>query len=171
MIEALFLLLAAAAPQAAADPLAPAKAGKLQCANPNIEKKTCLGLTRYTANPDGSFVSTTTVMVAPQPVITMEVKSAGTVKDNTLCAPIRSSDFEAASIQMDGKPADPAIAGAIRAQVVASIAPMAGKMGCTRETPDGATAKAEVTLDGVLRPELTQRVLWVKPEDGYRLGL
>jgi hypothetical protein len=41
MIEALFLLLTAAAPQAAADPLAAAKAGKLQCANPNVEKKTC----------------------------------------------------------------------------------------------------------------------------------
>lgn len=170
MIEAIFLLMTAAAPQAA-DPLAAAKAGKLQCANPNVEKKTCLGLTSYKMNPDGSFLTTTTVMVAPQPVVTMEVKSAGTVKDGALCAPIRTSDFEAASIQVDGKTADPAMAGAIRGQVVASIASLAGKMGCTRETPDGAISKAEVTIDGVARPELAQRVLWVKPEDGYRLGL
>ena len=170
MIEAIVLLLTAAAPQAA-DPLAPAKAGRLQCTNPNVEKKTCLGLTSYQLNPDGSFVSTTTVMVAPQPVVTMEVKSAGTVKDGALCAPIRTADFEAATFQMDGKPADAAMASAIRGQVVASIAPLAGKLGCTRETPDGATAKAEVTIDGVVRPELGQRVLWVKPEDGYKLGV
>jgi hypothetical protein len=167
---ALLLVLTPLSPQAAADPLAAARAGKLQCANPNVEKKTCLGLTGYKVKADGSFESTTTVMVAPQPVITMEVKSAGTVRDGALCAPIRTSDFEAASFQMDGKPADPAIASAIRAQIVASIAPLAGKMGCTRESPDGAVSKAEVTIDGVVRPELGQRVLWVRPEDGYRLG-
>lgn len=171
MIEALFLVLAAAAPQATSDPLAAAKAGKVQCANPNVEKKTCMGLTRYTVKPDGSFDTITTLMVAPQPVVTMEVKSSGTVKDGALCAPVRSADFEAATFQMDGKPADPAIASAIRTQVVASIAPLAGKMGCTHETPDGAVLKAEITLDGVARPDMTQRVLWVSPEDGYQLGL
>lgn len=171
MFEALFLLLTAAAPQAAADPLAPAKAGKLQCANPNVEKKTCLGLTSYKVNPDGGFITTTTVIVAPQPVITMEVTSAGTVQNGALCAPIRTADFEAANFEIDGKPADPAIAGAIRAQVIGSIAPLAGKIGCTREVPDGAVLKAEVTIDGVARPELSQRVLWVEAEDGYKLGL
>ncbi|ATY31484.1 hypothetical protein [Sphingomonas psychrotolerans] len=171
MIEALFLLLTAAAPQAVADPLAAAKAGKLQCANPNVEKKTCFSLTSYKVNSDGSFVTTTTVMVRPQPVVTMEVKSAGTIKDGALCAPILTSDFEAASLQVDGKPADPAMASPIRAQVVTSIAPLAGKMGCTREVPEGAMSRAEVMLDGVARPELSQRLLWVKPGDGYKLGL
>jgi hypothetical protein len=130
-----------------------------------------LQLTSYKMNSDGSFVATTTVMVAPQPVVTMEVKSAGAVKDGAFCAPILSSDFEAASVQVDGKPADPAMVSAIRAPVVASIVPLAGKMGCTREVPDGAMSRAEVTLDGVARPELSQRVLWVKPGDGYKLGL
>ena len=171
MIEAFFLLLASAAPQAAADPLASARAGKLQCANPNVEKKTCMALSSYKLNPDGSFESTTTLVVAPQPLITMEVKAPGTVKDGALCGPIRKTDFDAAKFQMDGKPLDEAMAGAIRTQVVGSITPMLDKMGCARETPDGAAFKAEVTLDGVAHPEMTQRVLWVKPEDGYKLGL
>jgi len=171
MIEAFFLLLASATPQAAADPLAPAKAGKLQCTNPNFEKKTCIGLTRYRLLPGRGFESTTTIMVAPQPLITMEVKSSGTIKDGMLCAPVLTSDFEAATFQMDGKPADAAMVAAIRPQVTASIAPLNGKLGCTREIPDGAAAKAEVTIDGVARPEMTQRVLWVSPADGYRLGL
>jgi len=171
MIEALALLLAATAPQGAPDPLAAAKAGKLQCSNPNLEKKTCMALSSFKLNADGTFQSTTTLVISPQPLLTMEVKSTGSVKDGAVCGPIRTEDFEAATFQMDGKPADPAMANAIRPQVVASIAPMAGKLGCTREIPDGATAKAEVTLDGVARPEMTQRVLWVKPDDGYKLGI
>jgi hypothetical protein len=171
MIEALFLLLAAATPQAAADPLAPARAGKLQCANPNVEKKTCMGLTRYTVKADGSFESATTLVVAPQPLITMDVKSTGMVRDGALCSPIRKADFEAATFQMDGKPAEAAMATAIRDQVVASIAPLADKMGCGRETPDGASFKVEVTINGVPHPEMTQRGLWVRPDEGYKLGL
>ncbi|MDV3456668.1 hypothetical protein RZN05_06700 [Sphingomonas sp. HF-S4] len=170
MIEAFLLLLAGTTPQAA-DPLAPARAGKQQCANPNIEKKTCAAMSSYALNTDGSFESTTTMVVSPQPLITMQVKSKGTVKDGATCGLIRSEDFQAATFAMDGKPADPAMADAIRPQVVASIAPMAGKTGCTRETPDGATAKAEVSIDGVARPEMAQRVLWVSPADGYKLGM
>lgn len=171
MIEALFLLLASTAPQAAADPLAAAKAGKLQCTNPNAEKKTCMGLSSYKVKADGSFDSTTTLIIAPQPLITMEVKSAGAVKDGAVCGPIRKADFEAATFKMDGKPLDEATAGTIRTQVVGAITPMLDKMGCTREVADGTGFKAEVTLDGVAHPEMTQRVLWVKPEDGYKLGL
>ncbi|NIJ18566.1 hypothetical protein FHS95_000235 [Sphingomonas naasensis] len=170
MIEALFLLLAGA-PQAAADPLAPARAGKVQCANPNVEKKTCMGLTSYKLNPDGSFETSTTLLIAPQPPITMDVKSSGKRVGDQLCAPIRKEDFEAATFKIDGTPLDAATATSIRGQILGSLAPMIGKMGCSRETPDGAVLKAEVTLDGVARPELTQRVLWVMPEDGFKLGL
>lgn len=171
MIDVFFLLLAAGAPHAAADPLAPARAGKIQCANPNVEKKTCMGLTSYKLNADGGFETTATILIAPQPPITMEVKSAGKRVDDALCATIRKEDLEAASFKMDGTPLDASTAGAIRAQIIGSITPMLGKTGCTRETPDGATARTEVTLDGVAHPEMTQRVLWVKPEDGYKLGL
>jgi hypothetical protein len=171
MIEAFFLLLAGAAPQSTVDPLASAKAGKLQCANPNVEKKTCMGLSSYKVKPDGSFDSTTTIVVSPQPLITMEVKSPGTVKGGALCGPIRKADFEAATFKMDGKPLDESIASTIRTQVVGSITPMLDKVGCALETPDGTGFKAEVTLDGVAHPEMTQRVLWVKPDEGYKLGL
>jgi hypothetical protein len=171
MIHALFLLLAASAPQAAADPLAPVRAGKLQCANPNIEKKTCMALSSYKLNADATYEATTTLLIAPQPQITMQVKSAGKIVDGQFCGPIRKEDFDAATLTMDGAAMDPSMAAAIQGQVVAAITPMLGKTGCTRETPDGATLKAEVTLDGVARPEMTQRVLWVSAANGYKLGL
>ncbi|AQR73245.1 hypothetical protein [Sphingomonas sp. LM7] len=170
MIEGLFLMLASVAPQTPADPLAAAKAGKIQCTNPNVEKKTCVSLTRYKVKRDGSFESTGTVLISPQPVTTMEIRSAGTVKDGALCSPIRTADFETATYRTDGKPVDAATAAAIRPQIVGTIAPMANKTGCMREVRDGALLRMEVSIDGVARPEMTQKALWVKPEDGYTVA-
>lgn len=169
MLDMLFLVLALTGQ--AADPLAPARAGKVQCSVPDIEKKTCMGLTTYTVKPDGNFEAVTILTVSPQPLIIMEVRSTGAVKDGAVCGPILASDFEQATFQMNGRPLDKAMADVIRPQILAAIAPLAGKMGCSRETPDGAVLKAEVTVDGVARPEMTQRVLWVSPADGYRVGI
>lgn len=171
MIHALLLLLAPTAVQGNGDPLAHARAGKLQCGSPNIEKKSCMSLTRYAVQSDGSYEAVTTLLIAPSPVITMEVKSSGKAQDGMLCGTVRQSDFAAGTLTADGKPAEPAMIDAIRAQVAGAIAPMDGKLGCARETRDGVVNKVEVTLNGVAHPEMTQRALWVAPGDGYELGL
>jgi len=171
MIEAFLLLLAAGAPQAAVDSLAAARSGKLQCSGPNVEKKTCMAISTYKVAADNSFESTVTILISPNPLITMTVKSKGKFEGSASCGPIRKADFEAATLQMDGKPVEEAMANAIRPQIVASIAPLDGKMGCAKEIADGATARVDVTLDGVARPEMTQRAIWVKTDEGYKIGM
>ncbi|RYD94005.1 MAG: hypothetical protein EOP61_22475 [Sphingomonadales bacterium] len=166
MLTAL-LILAASATGPSADPLAQARAGKVQCVMPNEATKTCMGLTSYKINADGSFETTTTLLIAPQPLITMTVKSPGTVKDGALCGPVNKADFEAALIEMDGKPANDAVVSAVRGQMAGALAPMDGKMGCGTEAPDGTVT---VTLDGVAHPEMTQKTKWVNPGDGYKVG-
>lgn len=165
MLTAL-LILAAATPQAA-DPLAHARAGMVQCVMPNDTAKKCMGITTYKINADGSFESSTQLLIAPTPLITMTVVSTGAVKDGGLCGPVHKADFDAAKIEMDGQPANEGVASAVRGQVGASVAAMDGKMGCGTEAADGTVT---VTLDGVARPEMTQKVKWVKPTDGYTLG-
>ncbi|MES2989231.1 MAG: hypothetical protein V4808_15120 [Pseudomonadota bacterium] len=167
MLTMLFLIAASASPQAA-DPLAPARAGKIQCVTPNEATKTCMGLSTYKINADGSFETSTTLLIAPTPLITMTVKSPGTVKDGALCGPVRKADFEAAAIEQDGQPANEAMAGAVRSQVAGAIAAMDGKMGCGTEAADGTVT---VTLDGVARPDMTQKTKWVDPSEGYKLGV
>jgi hypothetical protein len=171
MIEAFFLLLAAGTPQAAIDSLAAARAGKLQCSGPNVEKKTCMAFSSYKVASDNSFESTVTILISPNPLITMTVKSTGKFDGGGACGPIRKSDFEAGTFQMDGKPVDEALANTIRPQIVASVAPLDGKTGCAKEIADGATARVDVTVDGVARPEMTQRAIWVKPDEGYKIGM
>jgi hypothetical protein len=166
MFEAL-LILAATAPMQAADPLAEARAGKIQCVNANTANKTCMAISTYTLNKDGSYETATTLLIAPQPLITMTVKSAGIVKDGALCGPVRKADFAAATLEMDGAPVNEAMASAIRAQVLGSVEAMDGKMGCGTEAADGTVT---VTLDGVAHPEMTQKALWVRPDEGYKVG-
>ncbi|RYY25125.1 MAG: hypothetical protein EOP62_14910 [Sphingomonadales bacterium] len=166
MLTALLILATPIAGQTA-DPLAQARAGMIQCIRPNEAAKTCMGTATYKINADGSFESTTTLMIAPSPLITMAVTSSGTVQGGALCGPVNKADFETAVIQMDGQPANDAMAAAIRPQILSAIASMEGKMSCGTEAPDGTIT---VTLDGTPRPDMTQKAKWVKPSDGYKLG-
>ncbi len=165
MLEAL-LILAGATGQSA-DPLAEARAGKIQCVNANTTNKTCMAISTYTLNKDGSYEAATTVLIVPQPLITMAVKSAGIVKDGALCGPVRKADFAAATFEMNGAPVNEAMASAIRAQVLGPIEAIDGKMGCGTQAADGTVT---VTLDGVAHPEMTQKTMWVRPEDGYKIA-
>lgn len=157
--------------QAAPDPLAPARAGKVQCVAPDREKKTCLAIASFVAKPDGTFDSTVRALVNPAPAIVMETRTSGTVEGNGTCNVIRLEDYAASTFTMNGAPMDEATAGMIRPQVTAAIAPMAGKKGCSIEHAEGDMIVSEVTLDGVAHPEMTQKLIWVSPSDGYTLGM
>lgn len=167
MLSVIIAMLAAG--QAAPDPLAPAREGKVQCISPNREKKTCIAIASFVLTP-GGFESTVRALINPEPAMAMEVRSKGTVEGGATCALIRSEDYAAATLTTNGAPMDEATAGAIRPQIVAAITPMVGKKGCSRDRPEGDLIVSEVTLDGVARPEMTQRLIWVSPSEGYTLG-
>lgn len=166
----LILALAAAAAGQTADPLAQARAGKLQCVNPNTTAKTCQALASYTVRADGSFDSVTTTLLAPAPLITMVTKSSGKVEGNLVCGPILAKDYADSTFLMDGAAMDPAMAEGIKAQVTGAITPMIGKKGCSNEKAEGDVLVAEVTLDGTARPDLSQKYIWVGASDGYKVG-
>jgi hypothetical protein len=163
MFGALFALAAAQA----ADPLAEARAGKIQCFTPDTVAKKCQAITRYAFRTDGGFDATVTVLIAPAPLIAMDTKVIGKVEGDAVCSVVRRSDYAASTFAVDGKPADAATANAILPQLLNQVAALDGKKACSRDRKDGEIWVEEVTLDGVARPDMTQKFLWVKPEDGY----
>jgi hypothetical protein len=170
MFASLLLLAAAAAGGQTADPVAPARAGKYQCVLPDREKKTCLGTTSYTISGD-SYAATTRLFLAPTPLITMELRTKGTIKNGQFCETIRLADFEAGTVYMDGKPADAPTATAVKSQMAAAITPLDGKSTCSAIKPDAdGLMLNELTVDGAPRPDLSQKFLWVSAADGYKLG-
>ncbi len=166
----LSLLILASPAAAAADPLAPARAGQLQCINPNVAAKTCQAMGTFTVAADGSYQTVTRTVINPQPLIIMEVKGKGKAEGELTCGTLDKADYEAATFTMDGAAMAEEIAGTIRTQLLGAIAPLAGKKACIAQKPEGDLILAEVTLDGTARPDLTQKMLWVKPDAGYKVA-
>jgi len=161
---ALLLAVAVPAPLQDADPLAPARDGQLQCHSPDTARKTCRALAGYTFAADGTIANQAEVMLSPAPVIIMRDVAPVVVRDGAVCGPM--TGFEDAVFTVDGQPAGPATAEMIRVQVTAAFAQL-GTEGCTRYSPQGDGRMAEVSIDGVARPDLNQPVIWVSPSDGY----
>jgi hypothetical protein len=172
MTIALAALLAAAAaePPATADPLLPARSGQLQCHMPDVARKTCRALAGYRPADGGGYSNSATILVAAEPVVTMTTVTPVRVVAGAVCGTIRAEDIAQGTLAVDGAnlPADQA--GPILGQIATAMAAMIGHEICTRYEPaGGGLLTARATIDGVSRPE-TQQVLWVRPEDGYRVA-
>ncbi len=165
------LLLAAAAGGQSADPVAPARAGQTQCVVPDQQKKTCLGTTAYKVSGN-SYEATTRLFLNPSPLITMEIHTKGTIKGSQLCETIKLADFQAGTVYVDGKPADDATATAVKSQLAAVVSALDGKASCTTIKPtEGGLLLNEIAVEGTVRPDLSQKFVWVSDKDGYQLGM
>lgn len=171
MLLSLLIMAAAAPAPLGADPLAPARAGQYQCVVPNKDKKTCVGTTSYKVDGD-SYESTTRLFLAPTPLVTMEIHTKGVVKDGKLCETVKLADFQAGTVYLNGKPADDATSNAVKSQLTAAVSALDGKVACSTLKPDADGLQLnEVTIDGTVRADLSQKFLWVSAKDGYNLGM
>jgi hypothetical protein len=151
-------------------PIAEANAGKWQCYVPDIARKTCQSLGGYKAGKNGAIDNTAIVLIAPQPVITMETVSPVSVKAGRVCGPLRAQDIDAATVRRDGKTLEMQQSAGIKAQMKTALGDMLGREVCTAYLPQNGMLLARGSVDGVEKPELDQPVLWVSPADGFKVG-
>ncbi|MDG2532987.1 hypothetical protein P6144_04965 [Sphingomonas sp. HITSZ_GF] len=171
MLLSLLILAAATPAPQSADPLAPARSGQYQCVVPNQEKKTCLGTTSYKVSGD-SYESTTQLFLAPTPLVTMEIHTTGVVKNGQVCETVKLSDFQAGTVFLNGQPADAATSEAVKSQMTAAVSALDGKAACSAIKPDAdGLLLNEVSIDGTVRADLSQKFVWVSAKDGYKLGM
>ena len=167
----MLLMTIAASADAVPDPVAPAKSGMLQCYSPDDTAKTCRSLAGYVAQADGSFVNDATVLIVPEPPLTLQTSSVVRVKGNAVCGPITERQLKAGKLLLHGQELPPGRANSIRTQIGGAMASFIGKEICTTYMPGaGGLLIANATVDGVARPDLQQNVRWVRPEDGYRVA-
>ncbi len=168
---AAIILVAAAPPSTnSTDPLAPARSGQLQCYMPNVAKKTCHTLARYIWAADGSIQNPAEVMIEENPLVVMKGSAPVVVRSGAVCSPIRAEDIRQATFTIAGNPAPPQLADQIQTQLLMASADRLGKEICTTYVPDKGEYAARITIDGVAHPELADRMIWVKPEDGFKVG-
>lgn len=165
------LLLALAGPAGQdVDPLAQARDGRMQCVAPDSARRTCRSLVRYTLRGDSEFDALVSGLVSTEPVAILEYRTSGTVQDGAICSVIRPIDLRDGRITKDGAPLAPAIEAQVRARVMNAAQPLAGHKRCYRQRFDGHEYQSDVTIDGLLRPEMSQRSIWVGPDDGYAVA-
>lgn len=163
------LLLTLVAPQAAeADVLAPARQGMLRCASPDRARKRCATLTGFTFRPDGSFDAEVTGIGGPAG-IQVHYRASGTMVDGAACFTHRANSLADATFTKPNAKLAASLQNTLRSQLTAAMAPYNGVQRCYRDRPQGGELVSRTTLDGVAHPELDRPVLWVRPDDGYKV--
>jgi hypothetical protein len=167
MLTLLFMLTAAQASDG--DVLAQAREGKLRCTAPDRTRKTCATLTRFTIRPDGSFDAEVTGMASRPAQISVRYTMPGTVENGALCFIHTASALNGATFTKPGAKLAASLQETLRAQIVASMAPLNGKRRCYRDRNVNGELSSATTLDGLAHPELDRPILWVSPEDGFKV--
>jgi hypothetical protein len=152
------------------DPLAPAKAGRIRCIDPDRTARTCSAIVRYTPRAADSFEAVVTGVVIRDPMVVIEYSTWGQVRDGAVCSRIRPADFRDGRLTSNGAPLSPVLAQNTRDKLMTALQPLAGRERCYRETVNGDDVTVNVTIDGIVHPEMSQTAIWVMPEDGYAPG-
>ena len=174
MITGLLLLGAMAgwAPDTfVADPLAPARAGMLLCHFPDVAAKKCDALTRYTRNADGSYHSFRRMFLADNPLATVEMYATLDVRGDAICDPNWVEDVLDGQLRIEGLPVSKEQAADFRARTAKVYAPYAGKEFCTRHVKTAEGLRGVVSVAGEPQSDMGGALLWVRPEDGYSVGM
>ena len=170
ILAGLMLIAAVQPPAPVADPLAPARTGQVQCFMPDAAKKTCRTLAQYVFAPDGSIQNPAQEMISDNPVIIMRGSSPVVVKGDTVCATFDARTIEEATFMVNGQLATLEVSSQIRMQLLMASRDRIGKEICTSYVQNGNQFVEQVKIDGVAHPELSDKMIWVKPTDGYHVG-
>ncbi|WP_423602910.1 hypothetical protein [Sphingomonas sp. MS122] len=171
IIASILALLQATAAPDAADPLAPAREGKLQCTLPDPVKKSCMALSRYVPDGDRRYLNITRSLMGKKPEMILEFKSPTVIEGNAACGIMARSEMDEAIIYVDGIEAPVEVRKPITDSLLAQVEGHLGKKACQRIRRDGDGLVQEVEIDGQPTPENTMRVSWVDPTEGYRLRM
>jgi hypothetical protein len=151
-------------------PLAPAAEGKLQCFHPNEVAKTCQSIGSYKISPGGEIENTASMMISSSPQVVMTTHAPATIKAGKDCGVLKAEHIDASTFVVEGKPADAQQTAALRAQMKVALKGVIGHEVCSAYLPNGAALMASSTFDGLARPDLDQKMIWVSPADGYKVA-
>lgn len=149
------------------DPIARARTGQVECYTPDRVARTCRAMSTYRTLQDGRIVNDAIVFL--QPSIVMYVSSYVVVRDGMVCGSVTSEDLDGARFEVGGAPATPEQVSAIRAAIEQMFAGI-GEI-CTRYTPGGDMISVTAFVDGVERPDFADQMIWIRPDDGYTMGM
>lgn len=169
-MSAAAILMSVLASGTSANPIAPAAQGMVQCYEPDDLAKTCRSIAGYRLISGTTYANDAAVLISPENALVLETTAPIEVKGGAVCGVTRAKDVTGGRLRVAGSLIPRNKAAPVQAQLVKALAPMLDKEICTSYTPKDGALIARVSIDGIDRPELTQRVKWVKPSEGYKVS-
>jgi hypothetical protein len=170
MLLALLLMTMGVQEQPAGDPLAPAREGKIRCVEPDTAARNCRSIIRYSVHDDGSFDATVSGFVGDDGATVIVYQTSGAIEGDAVCLTVRPYDLFHGTLYRGGKPLSDRDAALVQNEIRIQLQDLAGKKRCYIDQVQGGQLVSNVTLDGVVVPELARPVAWISPRDGYALS-
>jgi hypothetical protein len=153
------------------DAFSAARSGALACIIPDASQKRCNTLSRFVFANDGSVESHNDVTMGGPPQVVMSSSILLTLKGDELCgSSAMPADVQKATFRIDGRPASEEEAASLRAELIGNLSSRSAQTYCLSFHPVGDGYELRTSIDGISRPEFTETVIWVRPDDGYRVG-
>ena len=162
---------AAALAAPAADPLAPAWAGQVQCYSPDVSRRQCSSIGAYQHEADGKVLNQAVVAIAKAPHIVMTTVAEVRIKDGATCGVMNAADVSNSTFSVDGAPATADQAALLKQQMAAAMQPLFGREVCVALVSSQSGMTGEAHVDGARLPQMDQAVIWVPSDAGYTVRM
>ncbi|WP_156377601.1 hypothetical protein [Sphingopyxis sp. Root1497] len=155
-----------------ADPLAPARAGKIQCHDPDPAARTCRLMTWFDTRADGGVAVRQLTALANAPTLAAEARFRLTREGDALCGVV--DDAYMAGFRIVSSRAPHAPVNDKRLILLyrdALVATLWKRKTCAYEyaRADDPMQQEVGTVDGEFAGELMSQYLWIDPGAGWRL--
>ncbi len=163
------IMLAALPAQAEENHFAPAKAGKLECLNPNSQTKTCTSIGRYIWLPDGTILGEWEQEISGEPGVSVRSRTLVTIAENRVCSKITGGDGKF-DVTQNGKQLSDEEASGISSELSGQLEQMRGSTICISLTPHGDAYVLDYNVNGHTPVMSTQYMRWIDPGEGFTVG-
>lgn len=83
---------------------------------------------------------------------------------------IKKDDLTAATFTINGSPPDDNQTAQLRKAILSGWSAILNHSVCVSFVADGSQFVAHTAVDGLPRPNLDQRMMWVETKDGWKVG-
>ncbi len=153
----------------AQNPLGPAQSGMVQCYAPDTASHTCLAVAAYRRGRDGGWIDTATVLADPALPLTAEIEFPVTIRGGAVCGTVLREQVLAGRLRLLDRQVPAQNALPVLLHLADGMAGTIGREMCTRYMPAAGGLLAQTSIAGITVPIAPQRVIWVRPDAGFRV--
>lgn len=109
-------------------------------------------------------------MAPSELLIVMRTSTSVEVRSGAVCGSVRARDIEASTFTIAGQSVPQQMVQFASPQILSVLRSHIDKEVCAAFVPNGSSFSTQLTVDGVDQPQVSETFIWVRPNDGYKVG-